>query len=102
MVGQRLSRGQGMCSDHQVWRSGGEYDATLGLGKIFRCQKVTLLPVSFVERMAVELRVAEEERGSMALILSSMCPQYNPGTSRLSIVLSNAVLISHIIIVQAV
>ena len=78
MVGQRLSKGEGMCPHHQVWGSGGADDATLGLGNIFRCQKVILLPVSCVERMVVKQRVAEE-RESMALIFSSMCQQYNPG-----------------------
>ena len=92
MVGQGLSRGQGMCPHHQVWGSGGADDATLGLGNIFRCQKVILLPVSCVERMVVEQRVAEE-RESMALIFSSMCQQYNPGITMLSVMLSNYVLI---------
>ena len=86
MVGQGLSRGQGMCPHHQVWGSGGADDATLGLGNIFRCQKVILLPVSCVERMVVEQRVAEE-RESMELIFSSMCPQYNPGITILSVML---------------
>ena len=84
MVRQGLSRGQGMCSDQQVWGGGGEDDAIFGLGKIFRCRKVILLPVSCVERMVVEKRVAEG-RESMPLILSSMCPQYNPGATIISI-----------------
>ena len=73
-----------MCSNHQVWGGGGEDDAIFKLGKICRCQKVILLPVSCVERMVVERRVAEG-RESMALILSSMCPQYNPGATMTSI-----------------
>ena len=81
-----------MCPHHQVWGGGGDDDAIFGLGKIFRCQKVILLPVSCVERMDVEKRVAEGME-SMALILSSMCPQYNPGSIMTSIK-SNYVLIS--------
>ena len=93
MVGQRLSKGEGMCPHHQVWGGRGADDAILGLGNIFRCQKVIFLPVSCVERMVVEQRVAEG-RESMGLIFSCMCPQYNPGTR----MLSNYVLTSHMVL----
>ena len=78
-----------------MWGGGGEDGAIFGLGKICRCQKVILLPVSCVERMVVGKRVAEG-RESMALIFSSMCPQYNPGATMTSIK-SNYVLISHLV-----